>query len=138
VAKPKAPKPKGSGRLAPPHSEGIDPNTLSVVFGFRHIARGFDLSGAAAKHAGQFVDALRLRSSITWAQIIGSPREKLGAEKIAAALKVPIPESVPERERTALLCFRFGGDMERFIGYRNGATFEVVLIDHCGAAYDHC
>jgi hypothetical protein len=36
-----------------------------------------------------------------------------------------------------LICFRFGGDMERFIGFQDGATFEIVWIDHAGKCYKH-
>ena len=84
-----------------------------------------------------FIDALRLRSDVTWAQIISLSRRKLGYEKISQALKVMTPQSVPPNDHSKMLCFRFGGDMERFIGYRNGATFEVIWIDHAGETYDH-
>lgn len=137
MVKPRGPKAKGAGRIAPPPSEGVDPNTQLVVFGFQHIVRGFDLSRANALDGYNLVDALRMRCSITWAQIIGSPRQKLGCEKIAPALRVAIPDSVPEAERNSIMCFRFGGDVERFIGYRQGSTFEIVWIDHGGQTYDH-
>ena len=129
MRKPRQPKAKGAGRIVSPPSVGIDPNTQLVVFGFKHIVRGFDLSGADVQDGHNLVDALRLRCSITWAQIIGSPRQKLGCEKIAAALKVEIPDALPNDKRESLQCFRFGGDVERFIGYRHGSTFEIVWID---------
>lgn len=137
MGKPRGPKAGGAGRIVSPPSVGVDPNTQSVVFGFRHIVRGFDLSGANAIDGRNLIDALRLRCSITWAQIIGLPRQNLGFEKIALALRVAIPDSVPEAKRDSILCFRFGGNLERFIGYRHGSTFEIVWIDHSGQTYDH-
>jgi hypothetical protein len=38
---------------------------------------------------------------------------------------------------TGIRAFRFGDDKQLFIGFRTGATFEVVWIDHEENCYDH-
>jgi hypothetical protein len=137
VGKLRPPKPKGYGRLAAPEPEMIDQNTLKVVFGFQHLEYEYALNGATNAQVVAFLDALRMRSQITWSQINSAPRQKLGFEKIADALRIGVPAQIPEKCHDRIVCFRFGGDLERFIGYREGATFEVVWIDHDGRAYDH-
>jgi hypothetical protein len=137
MGKLRGPKPKGYGKLAAPAPAAVDPNTLHVVFGFRHIVRGYDLSGGDGRAAGNFLDALRIRCSMTWAELRQQSHWGLGSEKIASAIKVRIPDSIPTDRKDELLCFRFGGDMERFIGFQSGPVFEVVWVDHDGSCYDH-
>jgi hypothetical protein len=60
-----------------------------------------------------------------------------GQDPLETRQDVDVPASIPEGDRSALLCFRFGGGLERFIGFRDEQTFEVVWIDHDGQAYDH-
>jgi len=137
MGKLKPPKPKGYGKVAPPPPSAIDPNTLRVVFGFRHIVKGYDLSGGNGQDACNFIDGLRIRCSMTWAELRQQSHYALGSEKIAAAIKVGIPASIPVDRHADLLCFRFGDNMERFIGFQVGPIFEVVWIDHAGECYKH-
>jgi hypothetical protein len=137
MARPKPPTAGGHGRISAPDASPVYTNTLRVVFGFRHIVKQYDLRGGDGNDAGNLIDSLRIRSTMTWAQILQSGRQHLGSEKITAALRVPIPPGVPAAKRDALLSFRFGDNMERFIGYRDGATFEIVWIDHAGECYQH-
>ena len=82
--------------------------------------------------------ALQDRSSLTWAVIGAAPRRGLGSEKISqSSLRVPIPASVPVDKRDKIVSFRFGGGVERFLGYRDVRVFYVVWIDPHGKAYDH-
>lgn len=136
VGKIKTPKPKGYGKLSAPPPTSIDHNTLRIVFGFRHIVKGFDLSAGDGKVAGNFIDGLRMRCTMTWAELRRQNRERLGSEKISASIRVGIPQSVAPEKKEDLLCFRFG-NLERFIGFQDGATFEIVWIDHSGECYDH-
>lgn len=136
MARLKNPPAEKSGRLAAPRTDSIDPNTRLVVFGFQHVIADFDLSGAQVADAARFIAGLKKRCSISWAEIRRSPRQGLGCEKISQALKVPVPDQLGHKADD-MLCFRFGGDMQRFIGFQDGATFEVVWIDHSGQAYDH-
>src|SRR6185503_15416806 len=124
----KQPKPQGHGKIRVPEAQTVDPNTLRVVFGFRYIVRGYDLSDATPAQSRGLIHGLRMRSGLTWAELRMQRREQLGSEKIAPAIRVGIPDNVPPEKRPELICFRFGGDMERFIGFQDGATLEIVWI----------
>ena len=137
MGKIRSPNIAGAGRLAPPLAAAPDPATQKVVFGFQHIVEAYSLGGCKADDASAFLDALRLRCSLTWAQVSQAPRQGLGSEKISAALNVAIPDSIPKDRHDDMRSFRFGGNKQRFIGFRSGATFEVVWVDHDGNCYDH-
>src|SRR5215469_5497601 len=95
VRKLKSVVPSGFGKLRSPGTGSPDPGTTRVVFGFRHIVKGFDLSAGNGKDAGNFIDGLRMRCNMTWAELRSQQRQKLGSEKIAPSMNVGIPASIP-------------------------------------------
>lgn len=72
---------------------------------------------------------------MTWAEIINTPRQGLGFEKISR-LTVSLPDTVPDDKRNQIIAFRFGR-LARFLGFRDARVFHVLWIDVSGETYDH-
>lgn len=78
---------------------------------------------------------IRELSQLTWVQLKTAPRHGLGFEKIAKnSFRISIPASLPED--TVFLSFRCFG-MAPMIGYRKGAIFFLLWLDHGMRAYPH-
>jgi hypothetical protein len=83
-----------------------------------------------------FADALYKRAQLTWAQLRQAPSHGLGFEMIPRfRIKVPIPSTITE-DVTKFMVFRCSGSAP-MVGYRDGATFHILWIDHDFRVYDH-
>lgn len=126
------PRPQGRKATAPPKvvqpvAEPRPTNHLKPHFSFYHLQDGFRISDCQAVDKGEFAQRLQELSQLTWNQIVLSPRQGLGSEKIdRESIKVAIPEHLSRDKR--ILAFRFGGGA-RIVGYREDQIFHVVWID---------
>ncbi|TAU29395.1 hypothetical protein ELI48_08440 [Rhizobium ruizarguesonis] len=74
-------------------------------------------------------------SRMTWRDIKSAPRHGLGTEKMArGSIHAPLPSAVTED--VTFLVLRFNG-MKAMVGYRDGRTFHILLLDHDFTAYKH-
>jgi hypothetical protein len=74
-------------------------------------------------------------SRLTWRDIKSAPRHGLGTEKMARnSIKAPLPAAVTED--VTFLVMRFNGK-KAMIGYRDGRTFHILLLDQDFSAYNH-
>lgn len=110
---------------------------LSPHFSFEKMQTrtGYSVACCQLEDRAALASKLFELSQITWAAIRTSGRHQMGYEKIArSSLKTSLPSSVTED--TVLLAFRFNGKAP-MIGYRDGRTFYVLLLDWNFSAYRH-
>lgn len=78
---------------------------------------------------------LHILGQLTWRELKRLDRLKNGFEKITrSSIRAGIPHAVTPDVN--LLAFRFS-DKAPMIGFRRGATFFIVWLDHQFKLYDH-
>ncbi len=104
---------------------------------FQHIVEGkycFSKLDKAEKAA--VASSIFKRKSMTWNDIIKSPKHGLGAEKISAtAIKAAQPRFIHE-DVEFYLAFRFKGKSP-MVGYRVNSMFYVLWFDKNFNLYNH-
>ena len=87
---------------------------------------GFGFPDCDRNELLDLLDAFRLRSRMTWAEMISAPRTGLGTETIGRHHIRAIPADVTEDVN--LLALRTGR-RGRVVGYRRDSVFVVVWVD---------
>lgn len=110
---------------------------MPPIFSFERMVDGCGYSVNCCDADNQAAASRRLfmLSKMKWREIQNAPRHGLGTEKIARhSIKAPIPQGISED--VTFLAIRYNG-FRPMLGYRDGRTFHVLLLDHSFDAYDH-
>lgn len=103
--------------------------------------RGYCVSDCDTTQKSSLVDALFLRSQLTWQQLKNEPRDRLGYEILSDPslnnkLRSKAKKKLSEDDR--LKVFRVKTDTKmRMIGHRVDHIFYILLFDRKGDLYDH-
>ena len=130
------PEPSGNGKFSAPHPSSDSSATQKPHFSLEFLVKGFTLTECDKDQRSAFAMALQERASLSWVDIGNSGRKGLGSEKIHS-LNVPITDTIMADKRDKIVSFRFGGNKERFLGYRDGRVLYIVWVDPGGRVYDH-
>ena len=85
----------------------------------------------------QLIEQLRNLSRLTWIETRNAHKGGLGSEKIPRyRIKKPIPGSPAITEDVEFISFRFAGK-NPMIGFRTGAVFRILWLDHDFSVYPH-
>lgn len=121
---------RGPGRPRKPKLRSGEPvrstNRSPVSFAFPYEVRGFGFPDCDRNELLDLFDAFRLRSRMTWAEMISAPRTGLGTETIARDAVRSVPPDITEDVN--LLVLRTGR-RGRVVGYRRDSVFVVVWVD---------
>ena len=99
------------------------------------MRKGYCLDDCSIEDRAAFASALYKLSQRSWAQIKTSPKHGMGSEKIdRSAIKGDSTDHLAED--LTLLAIRFSG-LKPMVGYRDGAVFHIVWLDHNFTLYDH-
>jgi len=112
-------------------------DAMPPIFSFEKMipGTGYSVSCCEAEDQAALSRQMFTLSRMTWRDIKSAPRHGLGTEKMdRGAIKAPIPPSVTED--VTFLVLRYNGK-KPMIGYRDGRTFYVILLDQNFTAYDH-
>jgi len=121
---------KPAKRPATPSSELTWP-----VFCLRHLQPGYDVDNLSKDERCHLLGRLRLLSKLEWRQIEQTHRHGMGKENIArTAIRPPLPSVVTTDIK--LWSLRFSG-IKPMIGFRVGAVFHLLWIDHNFSVYPH-
>ncbi|WP_426227406.1 hypothetical protein [Pararhizobium sp. DWP3-4] len=107
------------------------------IFSFEKMAADTGYSVTCCQNDDQAALSRQLftLSRLTWRDIKSAPRHGLGTEKMdRASIDAPLPKSITED--VTFLILRFNGK-KAMIGYRDGRTFHILLLDHDFSAYKH-
>jgi hypothetical protein len=110
---------------------------MTPTFSFEKMidATGYSVNCCDSDNQAALTQQLFILSKLTWVQIKGSGRHKLGAELISQnSIRVALPAAVTPD--LALLAFRYNG-MRPMIGYREGRVYHILLLDHNFSCYQH-
>jgi len=119
--------------LKVPNEEEGSTNNLTPHFSFEHLQKGFKISDCSKEQQQQLATRLEELSSMTWNQIILSPRHGLGLETIShSSIKPPTEEFKDKR----LLSIRFAAK-NPMVGFRQGRVFYFLWLDHNFSVYSH-
>lgn len=121
---------RGPGRPRKPKlrsgERGRSTNGSLVSFAFPYEVRGFCFPDCDRNELLDLLDAFRLRSRMTWAELISAPRTGLGTETIGrGAIRAIPPDITGDVNLLALRTGRRG----RVVGYRRDSVFVVVWVD---------
>ena len=88
------------------------------------------------KHKAGFFNAMNLRKSFTWNQIMKEPRHGLGTEQIPRnQIRAGIPDFITD-DVEYFLAFRYY-KKHPMVGYRLKDVFFVMWFDHNFTLYNH-
>jgi hypothetical protein len=128
----------GSSKLLAPQSIERTPDILEYPsFSFRFLQKntGHHLDNCKEEDRLQLICQIVKLSELTWNQIYSSHKHGFGSETIPyKKIKPTIPSHVTKD--STLLALRFSGH-KPMIGYRDGATFFVLFLDHNFSVYNH-
>lgn len=106
------------------------------IFCLKNIHPDYSLEKCSKDEKAALMEALYIRSQLTWNQLRLADRHGLGSEKIAInGIKPRIPKSVTGEVKD-LLAFRYF-DLKPFVGYQNKFIFHILFIDSGRNLYDH-
>ena len=110
-------------------------NKLPIIFSLEKVQVGtYCFSKLETEEKAAFSDSIFKRKSLSWLDIIQSPKHGLGSEKIPKdKIKAPIPKFITEEE-DFFLVLRFHGKMP-MIGYREKNIFFVLWFDRTHTLY---
>jgi len=104
-------------------------------FAFEYLQSSYCISKCEKDDRVALTDALRMLSSLTWAQIASTSKHALGTETLSKrAIHAALPACVTDDTR--LLAFRFSGK-KAMVGYRTQEVFYVLWFDRDFTLYDH-
>ena len=118
-------------------SDSENPDTMPPIFSFEKMVDGcgYSINCCDADNQAAALKRLFMLSKMKWQEIHNAPRHGLGTEKIARhSINAPIPQGISED--VTFLAIRYNG-RRPMLGYRDGRTFHVLLLDHSFDAYDH-
>jgi len=74
---------------------------------------------------------------MTWIETRNAPKRGLGSEKIPRyRITRPMPGPPILTDDVELIAFRFAGK-NPMVGYRSGAVFRILWLDHDFSVYPH-
>jgi hypothetical protein len=127
-------KPKqeqGKFKVAPEETKKLA-NINYPVFCFRHIQKNYCISNCDNDQKAALLTKIHGLSCLTWYQIVSTPHEGFGCEKIPAhQIKATIPAEIAED--TTFLSFRFNAK-DRFVGFRESNILHLLWV---GEPYPH-
>jgi len=109
---------------------------LKPIFSFRHMNYGGKncLSQCDKPSRASMVNTLLQLSQLTWSQILSTPKESYGKEKIPIEqFKVSLPHFVTPDVKS-LMVFRFSKS-ERMAGIRHNDIYHILIVGD--NLYDH-
>ncbi|WP_293708612.1 hypothetical protein [Stenotrophomonas sp. UBA7606] len=127
---------QGSARIQAAAQATGKPAQLSYpVFCLRHLQTGHDIEDLLADDQAALIKRFRTLSKMEWGQIEQAPRHGLGKENIAqTSIKRALPGVVTKDVK--LWALRYANN-KPMVGFRNGAVFHVLWIDHSFDVYNH-
>ena len=129
------PKSSVGARFKVNETASVSSQTMKPKFAFEYLQSSYCISKCEKDDRAALSDALRMLSSITWAQIASAPKHGLGTETLhQSAIHAAIPACVTDDTR--LLAFRFSGT-KAMVGYRTQEVFYVLWFDRDFTLYDH-
>lgn len=106
---------------------GPPENPGCVRLGFRLIEKGWGVAQLSHEKAHAFLEKWERRGSMTWNEVITTPKHSLGSESLPAARIIPrLPNWMDSDSK--LLVFRHYDRLAQ-VGIRILDTFEVVWIE---------
>lgn len=129
------PHKKGSRIGGPADAIAINYNREPPIFSFRHACKGWQIADCSTEQKASLADTIHLLSSINWQDIYNAPRQGHGSETLSQeVIDATIPTIVTPD--TTLIGVRFH-NRSRMVGFREGAIFHIVWLDHNMRLYDH-
>jgi hypothetical protein len=123
------------GRVGEAESQNTD--TMPPHFSFEKMRdkTGYSVACCDQQNQSALVKQLFILSRMKWSEIRNAPRHGVGTEKIPRdQLKAPLPQGISDD--VEILALRYNGKRP-MLGYRDGRTFQILLLDHNFTAYDH-
>lgn len=130
------PKKDSSERIAAPSSSANAQQFDHPIFCLRHIQAGYDIADCTPEQRMQLLEQLRNLSKLTWNEIRSAHRHGLGTEKIPTSIIKPAIPRPPATDDVTFLAFRFAGKAP-MVGFRAGAAFRILWLDHNFSVYRH-
>ncbi|KPH08852.1 hypothetical protein [Rhizobium acidisoli] len=122
-------------RLGAATSENTDAQPPIFSFEMMVADTGYSVNCCQNDDQAALARQLFALSRLSWRDIKSAHRHGLGTEKMErGSIKAPLPASVTED--VTFLVLRFNGK-KAMIGYRDGRTFHILLLDHKFTAYKH-
>ncbi|MFC1771110.1 hypothetical protein ACFLZV_04400 [Candidatus Margulisiibacteriota bacterium] len=135
----KSKQPQGGERLKTPDNSSVSTLTKKPIFSLEFLCKNYCISKCNKEQKAGILDKLHKWSKLTWKEIINSPKNALGHEKIKRdSIKIKkIPTLVKE---VYVLSTRFNSGKNkksRLLGYRVNEIFYLLWIDKDGKLYEH-
>ena len=101
----------------------------------KYMVRDYCVDCCETRDKARFADALWKRSQLTWLDMKGIGRHKLGTEPIPQfRIDKPMPDVITPDVQ--LLAFRFSG-LKATVGFRVRDVFHIIWLDHNNTLYSH-
>lgn len=132
----KDPKKSGGQNISAPQTSKDTPGQLThPVFCLRHLQPKYDVEDCEADDQRQLIKKFRTLSKMEWSAVEQAPKHGLGKETIErTSMKVALPTFITKDVK--LWSIRFSGK-KPMVGFRAGAVFHVVWLDHDFSVYNH-
>jgi hypothetical protein len=132
----KRPTPVKGLRFTAPPPAGTSTDGQTPTFCLHHLGSPYCVTDCDRDDKAAFAETLRKLSHLTWGQIKQAPRHGLGCEKIPRNLIGGSIPAVVTEDVESFLAFRFSGK-KPMVGYRQGAMFHILWLDHDFSLYPH-
>jgi len=127
--------PSKSKRIRKPE-EQVNYNNRKPVFSFEYIDKAYCVSKCERDEKASFADKLRILGSLTWNEIIQSPRHQHGFEKIPIQQINGSKPIIISPDVDYVIAFRFH-NTKPVVGLRRDQVFFIIWLDRDYSLYDH-